>query len=162
MKLAIISDSHDNIPKLDEAFEIIKKHNIKEVIHCGDLCAPFIVDEMEKHKLKVHLIFGNIEDRYRTIQKCLQSKYVKHYGDEAEIVFDKRKIFAVHYPIYANIAAESGKYDAVFFGHTHKMLKERKGKTLILNPGEILGRFRKISFAIYDAETNDAEIVEIK
>ena len=161
MKLVIISDSHDNIPELNKVFEMLKKNNIKEVIHCGDLCAPFMIDELEKHKIKVHLIFGNIEDRYRTTQKCLNSKYVKQYGDEAELVLDKKRIFVVHYPIYANIAAESGKYDAVFYGHTHKIDKQKKDKTLLINPGEFSVRYGKTSFAIYDTESNNAEIIEI-
>ncbi len=46
--------------------------------------------------------------------------------------------------------ASTGIYDAVFYGHTHIAKREIKGKTLLLNPGEIMGRFGVLSLAIYD------------
>jgi uncharacterized protein len=74
-----------------------------------------------------------------------------------------RKVFLSHYPLIAKSMAKSGDYDAVFYGHDHLKHKERIGDCLLLNPGEI-GAYKtgKSTFAVYDAETNDAEIVEVR
>ena len=37
MKIAIISDTHDNIANLKKAAEFIKKEKIKTIILCGDI-----------------------------------------------------------------------------------------------------------------------------
>ncbi len=72
-----------------------------------------------------------------------------------------RKIAANHYPHIARHLAESGHYDAVFYGHDHTAHQEQIGETLLLNPGEVMGRFGKSTFAWYDTETGQAEIVEV-
>ncbi len=59
---------------------------------------------------------------------------------------------------------DSQKYDVVFTGHTHTVRNEKVGKTLVLNPGttsyasegEIID---KATVAIYNSQTNSAEIV---
>jgi uncharacterized protein len=74
-----------------------------------------------------------------------------------------RKIFLTHYPLIANTIAKSKEFDAVFYGHDHLKSKERIGDCLVLNPGEI-GAYKTGvgSYAIYDTDTNDAEIYVIE
>jgi predicted phosphodiesterase len=38
---------------------------------------------------------------------------------------------------------------------------EKVGDTLLINPGEVMGRFGKSTFAWYDTETNQAESVQM-
>jgi len=44
MQLAILSDTHDNIWKLDTALILMADADV--LIHCGDLCAPFVVKRL--------------------------------------------------------------------------------------------------------------------
>jgi len=50
----------------------------------------------------------------------------------------------MHKPDTLNEVAESGKYDLVIYGHTHRQEIKFVGKTLVVNPGEatdwILGK----------------------
>lgn len=59
--------------------------------------------------------------------------------------------------------AKSGEYDAVFYGHNHLKNKEKIGNCLVVNPGEI-GAYKTgiATFAVYDTEMNDADIIEIE
>ena len=43
MKIAIISDTHDNVPNLEKFLAWAKENKIEQIIHCGDLCAPSIL-----------------------------------------------------------------------------------------------------------------------
>src|SRR3989304_1772275 len=41
MKILVMSDSHDNLWKLDAASEHITRADV--IVHCGDICSPFMV-----------------------------------------------------------------------------------------------------------------------
>ena len=166
MKIGIISDSHDNIWALEKALNMLEKEKIEVLLHCGDLCAPFIViqldDFAEKLNIPVHIIFGNIDDQHVTPKMAGESKHVKHHGQLAELEIDGCKIAMEHYPKLSEALALSGKYDLVIHGHTHEKREEQKGKTLLLNPGEIMGRKGERTFAIYDTKARKAKFFVVE
>jgi len=75
-----------------------------------------------------------------------------------EIEIAGKKIFFVHFPAQAKKASESGKYDMVFYGHTHRAWEEKAGNCRMINPGEVAGHFYKPTFAVYDADTQKLEL----
>ena len=160
MKIGIITDSHDRIELLNRAIELFNKNNVKVIIHCGDFCAPFIMDELAKFKGEIHCVFGNIDDRFNTPKRA-ESLGIKFHGDIAEIEIEKRKIAVNHFSNIAEALASTGKYDAVFYGHNHIADKKKIGKTLLVNAGELMDRKTGPSVAIYDTKTNDAEIIKL-
>ena len=67
----------------------------------------------------------------------------------------------VHYPQIAYGLACTGDYDFVFFGHTHVYEVKEVGKTLMLNPGELLGKEGElVSFILLNLETKEFEKIE--
>ena len=66
MKIGIISDTHDRIEKLQKVLGMLKDNNVKVLIHCGDFCAPFMMNELSKFNGEVHCVFGNVDDRFIT------------------------------------------------------------------------------------------------
>ncbi len=160
MKIGVISDTHDRIDHLAKALKMLRKGGVKVLIHCGDFCAPFMIEELAKFSGEVHCVFGNIDDRYNTPLKARELG-INFHGDLAELEFSGRKIAVNHYPKIAEALASVGLYDAVFFGHNHTASKKCVGKTLLCNPGELMGRKGKLTFGIYDTDGNDVEIVEL-
>ena len=160
MKFAIISDSHDNVPNLQKALAWMKQNNIKELIHCGDLCAPVIIREVLAPEFSgpIHIVFGNVEDRETTPKLAAEFSQITHYGDLGEIEITGLKIAFIHYPDKAKELAVSGKYDLVFYGHSHKPWEETIGQTQLINPGTLAGLFYKASFAVYDTDTKKLEL----
>jgi len=161
MKIGIISDSHDHIENQDMAIEMLKKAGAEQLIHCGDLCAPFMIDEIEKHGIPAHVVFGNIDDRASVAIKSTKSNIVEHYGNLAELNLAGKKIAVTHFPEFAFGLASTDNYDSVFHGHTHTQRNEIIGKTLLLNPGEIMGKNGAPSMALYDTETGKAEFLRL-
>ena len=47
MRVAIMSDSHDNIWNMRKAVEIVKGRQAGLLIHCGDFIAPFMLKELD-------------------------------------------------------------------------------------------------------------------
>ena len=86
------------------------------------------------------------------------------YKDFGEAIVEGKVIAFVHYPNIAKSLARTGKYDFVFYGHTHKPWivnlplpegkwpkAEGEGVTL-LNPGTTGGEIYPPTFALWDTK----------
>ncbi|MDP3093864.1 MAG: YfcE family phosphodiesterase [bacterium] len=163
MKIAIVSDSHDNLATIKKALAWINRNKITTLIHCGDVCAPGTLKEISKSfKGAIHLILGNIgpvgiaKDPFRI--KELGIKNVKFYGKTGELKIDGKRLAFVHEPAVAEKLTRGKKYDLVFFGHTHQPWEKRMGECRLVNPGTLSGMFSKATFAVYDTETDKLEL----
>src|SRR3989338_11498263 len=129
MRIAIISDSHDNLPNIEKFIAWANKNKIEIMIHCGDLAAPSIIKEEfgPKFKGEFHFIHGNVADRELNQKVAGDFKHVTCHGDQGELEVDAKKIAFNHYPRQAEELAKSGKYDLVFYGHDHKPWEKKIG-----------------------------------
>ncbi|MDD5006233.1 MAG: metallophosphoesterase [Candidatus Omnitrophica bacterium] len=147
MILGIISDSHDNIPKLKKAISLFNKKNVNLVLHAGDYIAPFSVVMMENNLKCEYLgVFGNNDGEKKGLTKNSQGKIS---NDFLELDKFSRKIFLTHDISKARI--DFSHYDIIISGHTHKDSIEKRGHTWFVNPGECGGWLSgKSSVAIFD------------
>lgn len=160
MKLAVLSDSHDNIWKVREAIPYLQQ--IEVLLHCGDLCSPFMIKEFANPlgKIPIHIVWGNNEGDTYTISKVAQSfSNVQLHGALAEVEFGGLRIAVNHYPRIAQGLAKSGGYDLVCYGHDHEAKIEWVDKCLLINPGELMGLNNPSSFSMVDSETREVERV---
>ena len=159
MKIAVMSDSHDHIWNVKHAVKSIGVMGISCIIHLGDLVSPFVLDEFSQYKGTVHLIFGNNPgDKYLLLEKIkVMGGKVQHHGMRGELEITGRRIVFVHDPHYAYALARTGEYDICLFGHTHRWHMEWIENTLLLNPGEILGKKEPPGWALLDLDTLSAE-----
>ena len=61
MKIAVISDIHDNIGNLKKTLALIKKAGCERIIFCGDMCTLFSAEELDKAGIKTYIVLGNAE-----------------------------------------------------------------------------------------------------
>lgn len=160
MKLAIISDTHDNVPNLEKALKWINKNKIKVIIHCGDLSAPSMLTKVIALKFKgqINFVHGNVGDRELLEEVAKKYKKFIIHGNAGKIEIDKKKIAFTHFPWLAEKLAKGGRYDLVFYGHTHKPWEEKIGQTRMANPGTLAGMFYRATFAVYDTKTDKLEL----
>lgn len=134
MILGIISDSHDNLPKLKKAITLFNKKSASLVLHAGDYVAPFAVKMIENNLKCEYLgVFGNNDGEKKGLTETSKGK-IK--SDRLEIEKFGKKIFLSH-DIEANI--DFSKYDIVIYGHTHKHNIEKRDGRWLINPGECGG-----------------------
>ena len=50
--IAIVSDTHENIPLIRKAIDVIKSKNVDLIIHCGDVVSPSTLKEFEGFPFK--------------------------------------------------------------------------------------------------------------
>jgi putative phosphoesterase len=167
MQIAILSDVHDNLKALETALSNIQSRNVTDLVFCGDFCAPFSARMLAESGLNVHAVFGNNDgDRFQ-ISRVAQAfpnlkLYGEHIGDEGQkLELDGQSFGVSHYPFYAKAMVKTGWYDAVFFGHSHQVHRQKYGPSLLLNPGEIAGQMGASTFAIYDTEFRSSEIITL-
>ncbi len=162
MKISVISDTHDNIWKLDEAIPYIQKTDC--VLHCGDLISPFMVSRLAQGvgELPIHMVWGNNEgDRLAISKVADQFEHFALHGEIAHLVIDELRIAINHYPEIALDIAKNKQYDLVCYGHNHIAKEESLDTTLLLNPGELMGLKGKSTFVIFDTETKVVEWIEL-
>lgn len=160
MRLAVLSDTHDNIWRLEAILPALQSADA--ILHCGDLCSPFILDRLARANQPVHIVWGNNEGDVRLMcLKLANYPQIKLHGVLAELTFDGVRVAINHYPEIAHGLALSGKYDLVCYGHDHRAHYSRVGECDLLNPGEMHGLLGKCSFAWYDTTTHTAEFVSV-
>ena len=153
MKLAVISDTHDNMKNLRDAISAINKSGADMLLHCGDLCSPFVIGSLALFDGPVHIVFGNNEGDRFTIKNTASSfPNITLHGDVAFLEVENTNIAFTHRPEFALGLASTGKYSAVFFGHTHIHKESKINDTWLINPGEIMGLRENPGWLLFDTE----------
>jgi putative phosphoesterase len=161
MRFAVMSDSHDNIWKLEAAEPALR--SVDAILHCGDLCSPFMIRRLGQiaDGRPVHLVWGNNDgDPLLISQVAAAFPDITLHGQLAEIELGGLRIAINHYPAIAAGLARSGSYDVVCFGHDHTRHESREGECLLLNPGELMGLKGPSSLAIVEVEGRTVAWIE--
>jgi len=151
MRIAVLSDIHDNVWKLDAALARLAACEL--MICCGDLCSPFIIDQLARGFAgPIQIVWGNNDaDTWRMTAKAPKYPNIRIRGEFFQEEWGGRKIAVTHFDNIARAIAAAQAHDAVFFGHNHVFENRLAGKTLLLNPGSVLG-------AQFDAEARRTDV----
>jgi len=161
MKIGIISDSHENMPKIRRAVELFNREQVGAVLHAGDIISPITAGEFASLQARLIGVFGNndgdvlfLRERFRKIGKLHVKKYEGRLGG--------KRFLLIHQPDMLEALAASGAYDVIVYGHTHRAEISRRGPTLVVNPGEAGGWITgKSTVALLDTSTLEARLVRI-
>lgn len=165
MKIAVLSDIHDNIHNIKLVLEDIKNRNIEKIIFLGDSNSPFIVEGMCQLQIPIIYIWGNNEgDEVRITQLIMNSHKDSIIASECflSIEINNKKLFLTHFPELATIAFKSKEFDCIMFGHNHQRSIEKEGNRLLFNPGSIFANKEECSYAIYDTKSHEVEHIIIE
>ena len=161
MIIGVMSDSHDNIWKLEEAFSHLSKADV--ILHCGDIVSPFMIVRLIRgtHGKPVHIVWGNNDgDKRMLIEVAARADNIHIHGDYAFLDLDNFSIAINHYPEISRAIAESSRFNVVCYGHDHTAHTERVGDTLLLNPGELMGMNGRSSIALLDSKSMKVEFID--
>lgn len=159
MKIAVLSDIHDNVWTLAAALQSFQ--DAQALICCGDLCSPFIVTQLAHGFLHrpIHIVFGNNDgDLFRITQNAGKFDHVHLHAEFFQGEFSGKRFAVNHYPAIALAIAAAGQHDVVCYGHNHSYRVESLGSTLTINPGAIMGydpintQDIPATFVIYDTD----------
>ncbi len=164
MLAALMSDAHDARENLLEAVRRAESAGCCHLLYMGDLSTVETLRLLRQEwKGQMDLVPGNNDYPRAAFLECVRDwDDTRYHADTAHIEVGGRRVLMTHIPGAAlQLAAESGQYDAIFFGHTHKPVCTRVGATLVANPGDIQGRFGAPSFGLYDTAENTVKIISL-
>jgi hypothetical protein len=145
MKIGIIADTHDNIPKIKKALAFFTMRKCEAIIHAGDLVAPFAAKALKAAKLPIYAVFGNNDGERKGLAELLdivEGPRTVKLGDRTFLVAHSES------QIVPELAAGA---DLVIVAHTHVAGVKRDQKPLVLNPGEAGGwLYGRASVAVVD------------
>ncbi len=156
MQIAIFSDVHDNLVNLDKFLQWCKNIKVDQLIFCGDLTSAQTLQYLaERWKDPLFLVWGNACQQDQVKTAADKVKNFTHFGWQASFIIGDKRVGVVHFPDLAEKMAESGEFDFVFYGHTHKPWQKKKAEAMLLNPGTLAGLYSKATFALWDTATNN-------
>lgn len=138
MKVGILSDSHDNLPKIRAAMELFAREGVGLILHAGDFVAPFAVRAMHGAPCRVVAVFGNNDGERIGLAKAFEPIGEVH-PRIAIVEADGKRIGVVHQDELVAPIARGNALDVLVYGHTHQLDIRREGQTLVVNPGEVGG-----------------------
>jgi len=161
MKIGLISDTHDNTNSIQNAISLFNDRSVSFVIHAGDITSPKAVAAFAE----VNLIgvLGNNDVDVAGLKNAFDKIGGQLKGEFCEIEQDDL-IFAIYHGTDSKkkeSIIQSGKYDVVVYGHTHRVQNKMVGKTLVINPGTANGWFfgYRATAVVFDTKTNESEFL---
>ena len=157
MRIGIISDSHDNLPKIEKAVRFFNKQRVDFVLHAGDFVAPFTIPKLKSLNADWLGVFGNNDGEIRGLARISQGRIRK---GPFKIRLDSKKVILTHDIKTINLDTQDAHL--IVFGHSHRPKILKKRNKLLVNPGESCGWLTgKSTVALVDLHTLAAKIYKI-
>ncbi len=154
-KIAIVSDSHDNIPAIKQALSVIKEASVNYILHAGDFIAPFSISPFVNLGIEWKGVLGNNDGE---VNGLLDKSKGAIMDKPQSISLYGKNIFLSHRP--EDIPENTDNLNVVIHGHTHRHYIEKRDNVLWINPGELCGYLTgRKSFVILELDNFTLETV---
>ena len=161
MKIAIVSDTHDQADRVERALALARARSAELVIHCGDIVGPEIVELFRGWT--AHFVFGNCDWDQAGLKEAIAgigATCHENYG-HLEIEGVRLAFIHGHDTNLMNDLRTGGEFAYLFHGHTHFAMDRQFGPTRVINPGA-LQRAAIKTFVVLDTATGKAESVVVE
>ncbi len=157
-KILIISDTH--MPKkgtiFPEPIRDILRNEIDYIFHAGDWTAQSVYEELKTYA-PIYGVKGNVD----------KEDWSKTLPEKVLVDMEDIKIAMVHghlgkgrsTPERAYRECEGDQADLIIFGHSHIPFHERKGNTILFNPGSPTDKRRQKRFSYGIAMIDQSSII---
>jgi len=157
MLAAVVADSHDNVPVIERAVEVIRERGARVLLHAGDFVAPFAAKAWAKFDGPIMAVFGNNDGERAGLLKVIPDL---HDGPHLFEV-GGRKVLLSHREgdVNEDLCAQA---DLVVVGHSHRSEIGKRNGAAFVNPGEVGGWVTgRRTIALVNLETLAVELVEL-
>lgn len=159
MLFAVASDVHDRLDHWNALWPKLLAEAPQALILCGDLSRPETLRGLRPKGLPWAFCLGNCDSAagaaLRAEGLALGATVWGELGRWS--LPEGGAIAFTHFPSVARRVALEGRHRAVFYGHSHRAAEERldgaHGSTLLANPGDVEGRYGRISALLWDSRS---------
>jgi putative phosphoesterase len=158
VKIALLSDSHDNWNALRDATATASGEGCEVILFAGDLTRPKGVGILDEFSGPVHMICGNMDHNIDGVwAEAEDTDNVIFHGEVCDIERKGVRIYMQHRPETVETKAQTDTYDLCVHGHLHEFRHERIGGTHLINSGALTRRSNPPEWAIFDTKTQNAD-----
>ena len=164
MIVGLLSDTHDHLSLIDEVIKQLNEMNVELVLHAGDYISPFVTEHFKQLKAPMIGVFGNNDGDRTLLKKKFAELGADIRGRFAFVLVDGLRIALLHGDETELLRSllELESYDVLVYGHTHAPKTYRKGRMLVINPGEVCGLLSgKPTMSILDTQTLDVQTIQL-
>jgi putative phosphoesterase len=160
MRIGIISDTHNRLPRTAAAVELLRGEGAEILIHCGDLTGAEVV--LTCGVLPSYFVFGNNDaDNVPALLRAIE----KVGGDclrwGGEVTLAGKRIAVAHGHMHTDVRRLlAAQPDYLLSGHSHIPSDTRAGPTRRINPGA-LHRAAEFTVALLDLETDGLRFLTV-
>lgn len=137
MRIAVVSDTHNNLRNVSRIVELLNAADVARVVHTGDITQARTLERLARLRAPLVGVYGNNDERQSI------APVAAHFAMqlvEGRLSFEAagRRVGVIHDPHHID-AALLAEHDLVLHGHNHRLVLERRGRALLFNPGECAG-----------------------
>ena len=160
MQIGVLSDSHGHVEYTRAAVRVLETLGVDAVLHCGDIGAPEIVPLFAAWP--AHFVFGNVDQHEADLRWAIERASQTCHGRFGSLELGGRRIALLHGDDGERLieTIDSGRYDLVCYGHTHRAEHHWQEGTLVLNPGALY-RATPHSFAVVELSSMDVTSITL-
>jgi putative phosphoesterase len=159
MRIAIVSDTHSRYATVEAVLKIIEDRAVECIIHCGD------IEDAETVWLfpgNTHFVFGNCDSERASLRQAMYGIGATLHEPFGSLELAGNRLAFIHSDDKRQFhqIETSGKFDYLFYGHSHVAEEHSTGATRVINPGA-LHRARPKTFVILDLDSGSVESVHV-
>lgn len=145
-RIGVLSDTHGKLR--EEVVEILKSCDV--ILHAGDIHTPQVLAKL-REIAPLYIVRGNADKEWA--EELPEKLSEEICGLRVFMVHNKK-----HFP------KETGNYNLVVFGHSHKYEERREGECLFLNPGSCGPRrfSQPVTMAVVEVEEESGTVRVIR
>ncbi|MBN1807157.1 MAG: YfcE family phosphodiesterase [Sedimentisphaerales bacterium] len=137
MKAGIITDTHDLQDILQKAIEVFTEHQVKYILHAGDITSPSTAHALASiDNVRFIAVFGNCDFEKSSTEGVVRGQQGEIHRGTYKGNIENKKVLMAHNPRHLGDMPVTDDYDLIVYGHTHIQNIHRQGNTLIINPGQ--------------------------
>lgn len=136
MRIAVVSDTHNNLRNVQRIVELLNAADVARVVHTGDITQARTLELLARLHAPLVGVYGNNDEREAIAP--VAARYAMRLVD-GSLSFEAagRRVGVIHDPYQIDDALLD--HDLVLHGHNHRLVLERRGGALLFNPGECAG-----------------------
>ena len=137
MNLGIVSDTHGHLANTLNATRMLEGFSVDLIIHCGDIGSAEIPQLFARWPS--HYVFGNVDRNESELRESIDRAGGTCHARFGTLQVGGCRIAFLHSDDQTQFqrTVDSGDWDLVCYGHTHRAEHHMVNDTLVLNPGAI-------------------------
>jgi putative phosphoesterase len=141
VRIAVVSDTHNNLRNVTRIVELLNAARVERVVHTGDITQARTLEVLARLRAPLVGVYGNNDRERESLEAAASLHGFEIVDPPLALHWAGRRLVVVHDP--RELAGRPlADFDVALHGHDHRRTCERRGATLVFNPGECAGHLR--------------------